>query len=103
VALPTADENWIDTEVRAAGLVVWRVVRTREVIHSGEHSGDDAAGSRAFEIGLAWANEHCPGVSFHWRHRSLTVVSARTRKRNSASGSMRVVASAAWFDNASKK
>jgi hypothetical protein len=78
--LPITDENWIDTEVRAAALTIWRVIRAREVIHAGEQSGEDPSGTRAFEIGLAWATEHCPGVPFHWRHRSLAVVAARTRK-----------------------
>jgi hypothetical protein len=64
------ENNWILTTTEEVGRTSWAVVRNGVVIHSDELAGDDPSAFRAYRAGIVWAEEHCPGVSFHWRHQS---------------------------------
>jgi hypothetical protein len=64
--------NWIQTETLSQIRTSWAVIRDGEAIQSGEQGGSDPSGMLAYEAGQRWAALHCPGVSFHWRHRSAS-------------------------------
>ena len=77
-------ENWIETEARAAHRTSWAVICDGKLVHSEEQSGDDPAGAKAFEAALRWAEVHCPGIGFHWRHRSLAAAAGRPAEEHRA-------------------
>ena len=64
-------DNWIETRAEGPNLASWKVVQAGKVIHSDElHGDDDPSAFRAYRAGLEWAEAHCPGISFHWRHQT---------------------------------
>ena len=64
------DDNWILTKAEGPSRTSWSVVRHGTAIHSDELAGDDPSAFLAYRAGLEWAERHCPGVSFHWRHQA---------------------------------
>lgn len=73
----TLSDDWIQTEAKGPGRTSWIVVRSGEVVHSGEESGDDLSGIRAYQAALGWTESHCPGIAFHWRHSSSATDSSK--------------------------
>ncbi len=78
--MTVVDDNWIETEARGVNRTVWTIICGGKVVYSEEHVGDDPSGANAFEVGLAWAAAHCPGIQFHWRHRSAASAFAPVRR-----------------------
>lgn len=78
--MTVVDDNWIETEARGVNRTVWTIICGGKVVYSEEHGGDDPSGAKAFEVGLAWAAAHCPGIQFHWRHRSAASAFAPVRR-----------------------
>lgn len=73
-------DNWIETKAEGPSQLSWKVVRVGQVIHSGVLEGVDPSGLQGYRAALEWAEAHCPGVSFHWRHQTY----AQTIRRESA-------------------
>lgn len=72
--MTSIDSNWIETKVEGPCRASWRVVRDGRVIHTDEWHGHDPSGFQAYRLGTKWVEAHCPGISFHWRHRAYSRV-----------------------------
>jgi hypothetical protein len=71
------NNNWIETIADGPSHVLWKVVRAGKAIHSDALDGVDPSGVQAYGVGLKWAETHCPGVSFHWRHQAYIPTTQR--------------------------
>lgn len=61
-------DDWIETTTfRDHNRTQWVIRRSGAVVQSGEVR-DDPSGARAYDVALAWAAVHAPGVVFNWKH-----------------------------------